>query len=184
MNRQPDAWKRLGELIRDHRTRRDWTQQELARQAGVSTKSVVTAESGKPPTRMPPTLDRIGRALDWQTGGVDIALSGGDPSTPPPPTPLPLNNPGRAVAALRKAVEFSQICAEMGADPAALAQFDAAAEELLTSTLIAQDDRYAPKQERFAAVAHSPSGDGGPESDRAIVDEAVRQFVDERAQGQ
>ncbi|AJT67415.1 hypothetical protein T261_5799 [Streptomyces lydicus] len=182
MNRDAGAWQHLSELIRHHRGRRGWTQAELAHHAGVSTKSVVTAESGNPPTRMPPTLGRIARALDWPDGGIETALTGGDPTTPPAPIPLPRNRSGHAVAALRKAVEFSRVCEELGASPTALARFDAAAEELLASALSSQDPRTRFTQDHFAAVAHSPRGDGGPESDRAIVDEVVRRFAAEKAQ--
>ncbi len=180
MKHDPAAWRRLSELIRSQRGRLGWTQAELAQRAGVSTKSVATAESGNPPTRTPPTLNRVARALGWADGSIDAVLAGGEPITVTASGPAPAPSQGRAISALRGAMEFSWVCAEMGADAATLAQFDAAAEALLSAAVTAQARTAGLTQEHFAAVAHSPRGDGGPASDRDIVDEAVRLFDAER----
>lgn len=218
MKRDPAAWRRLSETIRAHRTRKGWSQAELAQHAGISTKSALTAESGKPPTRMPPSMARIAEALGWADGSIDRILDGGDPITaisslPPSTSQGPLltitgppgtgksetvaaaieearrkghtilvtsSKPGSAFAAMRGASELSRICAELGADSELVADFDAAAETLLASAMLAQTRTTEPAPEHFAAVAHSPRSDGGPESDRAIVDETVRRFREER----
>ncbi|WP_425829347.1 helix-turn-helix transcriptional regulator [Streptomyces fractus] len=183
MKHDPAAWQRLSEMIRAHRGRKGWSQAELAQHAGISTKSALTAESGKPPTRMPPSLDRIARALGWADGSVNAILEGGDPLPSQAAaesnqgfTPSRPDTTGRAVAALRQATEFSRICAEMGADAASLAAFDAAAEALLSSAVTAQARAAGLGQDHFAAVAHSPRSDGGPDTDRAVVDDVVRRF--------
>ncbi|MEO3851723.1 helix-turn-helix transcriptional regulator [Streptomyces sp. B8F3] len=179
MERDPAAWRRLSETVRAHRTRKNWSQQELARRAGVSTKSVVTIESGKAPTRMPPTLPRIAETLGWADGSIEAVLDGGDPftgETGPPAGPVSGGASGRAVAALRQAMEFSRICAELGADPNLLARFDAAAEELLTSALTAAGPPEPSRQERYGLVAHTPGGHDISESDRALIEAVVQQL--------
>lgn len=135
---------------------------------------------------MPPSLDRIAHALGWADGSINAILEGGDPLIPPSamegvwvtnaPRTKPSDSTGRAVAALRQATEFSRICAEMGAEPAYIAAFDSAAETLLSSAVTAQARAAGLTQEHFAAVAHSPRSDGGPDSDRTVVDDVVRQF--------
>lgn len=184
MNRDPNAWLRLGKLIRGHRVRGGWTQAELAQRARVSTKSVVTAESGAMPTRMPPTLHRIADALGWPNHGVHAVLDGKDPDellAPPTPEPTTGHTSGRAVAALRGAVEFSRVCAEMGADPAVIAQFDAAAEALLSSAMTARAAAPPRPQTSSSAAKQPPHHDRSPLSDRAIVDGVVRAFDEEQS---
>jgi transcriptional regulator with XRE-family HTH domain len=184
MQRDPEAWRRLSRKIRTHRVRNGWSQAELARRAGTSTKSALTAESGKPPTRMPPSLERIADALGWAEGSINAILEGGEPvtaasqSTHQPGTAYTTEH---AVAAFRMTTRFSLICAELGADPAAVAQFDAAAEALMSSAVTAHARTFGLAQEHFAAVAHSPRGDGGPDADRPIVDDAVRRFRAEQS---
>lgn len=79
MNRNPEAWARLGQfLLRARRTRR-LSQAELADLAGVSTASVQSAEAGTvPKSRMPYTLPAIATALGWPPGTVEAVLDGGD----------------------------------------------------------------------------------------------------------
>jgi transcriptional regulator with XRE-family HTH domain len=80
MTRDPQAWGRLGGALRESRERQGLTQDELAQQAGVSTKSVQDVEAGKvPKARMPYTLAPIARVLGWPAGAVDSVLAGGDP---------------------------------------------------------------------------------------------------------
>lgn len=80
MNRDPEAWARLGHALRTAREHRSLTQQELAEAAGVSGRSVRDAEAGAvPKARMPYTLSRIAAALGWPEGAVDAVLDGAAP---------------------------------------------------------------------------------------------------------
>lgn len=80
MQRDPAAWSRLGEIIRDARSRRGLTQDELAARANVSSRSVQDAEAGRVPRgRMPYTLSPIARALDWPPGTIESVLDGNLP---------------------------------------------------------------------------------------------------------
>lgn len=80
INRDPDTWARLGRALRESRERQGLTQDELAKKAGVSTKSVQDAEAGKvPKARMPYTLAAVAQALGWPAGAVDSVLAGGEP---------------------------------------------------------------------------------------------------------
>jgi len=81
MNRDPQAWARLGRILKQTREHAGISQDELATRAGVSNASVQSAEYGKPPKgRMPPTIGKIARALGWGRGAVEAVLEGGQPS--------------------------------------------------------------------------------------------------------
>ncbi|NGO67141.1 helix-turn-helix domain-containing protein [Streptomyces sp. SB3404] len=186
MNQDPEAWQRLAARVRAARAQLGWTQAELAEHAGVSAKSVYTLESGAVPTRRPPTLHRIAHALGWPPGFIDSLLDGpamtyrDETGETTVVYAKRAHNP--AVSSLRGAMEFSRACAEMGADPRLIEQFDAAADALLESAMTARAARTGQlTQDHFAAVAHSPEHDGGTSavSDRAIVDDAVRRFEGE-----
>ncbi|MEU5417730.1 helix-turn-helix transcriptional regulator [Streptomyces sp. NPDC020667] len=185
MNELTHDWKRLGVAIRRERERQGLSQAELAERAGVSVGSVKNAETGPAPKRRRPyTLALIETALGWESGAVDSILEGQTRPAPPavqPVVPVGTAHAGQALRALTGAMEFSKVCEELGAPPAAVAHYEAAAEALLAATVSARQDRLT--QEHFAAVAHSPGGDGGPDSDRAVVDEIVRSFDEEQAQG-
>ncbi|MBV7671417.1 helix-turn-helix domain-containing protein [Streptomyces halstedii] len=80
MNRDPEAWSRLGRALRNAREHRSLTQAELGEAAGVSGRSVQDAESGAvPKARMPYTIGRIAAALGWPEGAVDAVLDGQAP---------------------------------------------------------------------------------------------------------
>lgn len=80
MNRDPQAWARLGRALKNARERQGTTQEDLARQAGVSSRTVHEAEGGKvPKSRMPYTLAPIARALGWPAGSVEAVLGGAEP---------------------------------------------------------------------------------------------------------
>ncbi|MFD9834455.1 helix-turn-helix domain-containing protein [[Kitasatospora] papulosa] len=80
MNRDPEAWARLGHALRRARDHQGLTQQELAERADVSSRSVQEAEGGKvPASRMPYTLSRIAAALGWPEGAVTAVLDGSPP---------------------------------------------------------------------------------------------------------
>lgn len=78
MNRDPQAWARLGRALKSAREHRGLSQAELAAAAEVSAKSVQDAEGGKvPKARMPYTLSRVAEALGWPAGSVESVLEGG-----------------------------------------------------------------------------------------------------------
>lgn len=80
MNRDPQAWARLGHLLKQARLARGLKQSELADRASVSTASVQAAEAGTAPkTRMPTTIGPIATALGWPAGSIDAVLEGGEP---------------------------------------------------------------------------------------------------------
>ena len=80
MNRDPEAWARLGRALRSARDRQGLTQGELGDLAGVSGRSVQEAESGKVPrARKPYTLSRIAQALGWPVDSVEAVLDGEQP---------------------------------------------------------------------------------------------------------
>ncbi|WP_327329882.1 helix-turn-helix domain-containing protein [Streptomyces sp. NBC_01201] len=80
MNRDPEAWARLGRALRSARDHQGLTQQELAEQADVSSRSIQEAEAGKmPAARMPYTLGRIAAALGWPEDAVTAVLDGSAP---------------------------------------------------------------------------------------------------------
>lgn len=80
MNRDPQAWARLGRALKQAREHLGISQDDLANQADVSTASVQSAEYGKPPKgRMPYTLAKIARALSWPAGAIDAVLDGEEP---------------------------------------------------------------------------------------------------------
>ncbi|MCP9205559.1 helix-turn-helix domain-containing protein [Streptomyces sp. NEAU-Y11] len=78
MNRDPQAWARLGRALKSAREHRGLSQAELATAADVSARSVQDAEGGKvPKARVPYTLARVAEALGWPAGAVDSVLDGG-----------------------------------------------------------------------------------------------------------
>lgn len=80
MNRDPQAWARLGQALASARRALGLTQEELATQAGVGLGSVKNAEAGTvPKSRMPYTIPAVAKALGWPDGAVDSVLDGGAP---------------------------------------------------------------------------------------------------------
>lgn len=73
------AMARLGERITQHRLQRDWTQADLAREAGVSRRTLVRLEGGE--STQLTNLIRVLRALGLLANMDELA---------PPPTPSPL----------------------------------------------------------------------------------------------
>ncbi|WEB45826.1 hypothetical protein MOV08_21190 [Streptomyces yunnanensis] len=154
----------------------------MADRAGVSVGSVKNAESGTAPKRRKPyTLTHIEAALGWPPGRVDDIVEGRD-SVPLRPI-AEAAHAGKALRALAGAMEFSRVCGELGAPQEAVADFEAAAEALLACVFSTRKANDRLTQEHFEAVAHSPGGEGGPASDRAIVDEVVRSFDEEQTKG-
>lgn len=80
MNRDPQAWARLGQALASARRALGLTQEELATQAGVGLGSVKNAEAGTvPKARMPYTIPAVAKALGWPDGAVDAVLDGDAP---------------------------------------------------------------------------------------------------------
>jgi transcriptional regulator with XRE-family HTH domain len=77
VNWSADDWARLGDALRIARQHRGLSQDELAKEAQVSTGSVQGVEAGKAPkSRMPYTVAPIARALGWPAGTVESVLGG------------------------------------------------------------------------------------------------------------
>ncbi|WP_411119027.1 helix-turn-helix domain-containing protein [Streptomyces sp. 058-1L] len=80
MNRDPLAWARLGQKLKQARLARGLKQSDIANEADVSLASVQSVEAGTvPKSRMPITLGPIAAALGWRAGSVDAVLDGGEP---------------------------------------------------------------------------------------------------------
>lgn len=79
MNRDPQAWARLGQALTQARQAQGLSQAEVAARAKVSTASVQSAEYGTvPKSRMPVTLAPIAKSLGWPPGAIDSVLAGGE----------------------------------------------------------------------------------------------------------
>lgn len=93
-------WAALATAIRAAREARGLSQEALAALAGVSEGSVQNLESGKPRTRIPPTLAKIEPHLGWAGGSGRIILDGGEPIPAPaaddaPVDPRDSQDPGK-----------------------------------------------------------------------------------------
>ncbi|MFE9003187.1 helix-turn-helix transcriptional regulator [Streptomyces sp. NPDC007875] len=78
-------WKRLADAVRAARTALGMTQVELADAAGVAEATVQNLEDrNKVRSRIPSSLPRVERALQWGPGSGVAILEGGEPSTLPP----------------------------------------------------------------------------------------------------
>lgn len=79
----PDQdWKHLGEVIKAHRRRARMSQDNLAKAAGLSLRTVGNYERGREPGSAPLVPDGyydIAHVLDWTRGSIDKVLAGGDP---------------------------------------------------------------------------------------------------------
>ncbi|MFI1798471.1 helix-turn-helix domain-containing protein [Streptomyces sp. NPDC020379] len=182
-----ERWPVLGAALRQERERQGLSQQDLAHRANVSVGSVKNAEKGVAPKgRRPYTLTVIANALGWAPSCIDDVLSGMPAPTSAPEVPVveaevkpAMSGIDEVARAMYGALKFQMACQQHGAPPEAIADFEAATQRLLASTMRAQSERPRLTQEHFEAVAHSPKGDGGPESDRHVVDEAIRRFDSE-----
>lgn len=91
MNRDPEAWARLGRAIRSERGRYGWSRKQLAKASGVSEAAVQNAENGRVPVRRwPQTIARIERSLGWHPGTAKAVTEGGTPDSPPFPLEITL----------------------------------------------------------------------------------------------
>jgi helix-turn-helix protein len=110
--RDPEGWARLGRAIRGERDRYGWTRAQLAKAAGVSTRAVQDAESGRVPIkRWPQTVAAVEVSLGWHPGSAQAILEGGAPQSPPFPLEIKLLE-----NAMRRSceVEDGRVAAEAG----------------------------------------------------------------------
>ncbi|GAA2972323.1 helix-turn-helix domain-containing protein [Streptomyces enissocaesilis] len=78
--RDPAAWSRLGEKIREAREVLGYSRKRLSEVAGVSEKSIQVAEEGRTPrARWPQSLTLIEEGLGWLPGSMLKVLDGEDP---------------------------------------------------------------------------------------------------------
>jgi len=73
----PEAWRRLGEAVKDRRLALGWTQQEAADRSGVSLATWRLIELGGRERYQELTLRGIIRGLGWPLDAVDRIRSGG-----------------------------------------------------------------------------------------------------------
>lgn len=91
MNRDPEAWARLGRAIRSDRESYGWTRAQLARAAHVSVGALQSAEQGRVPRRRwPQTVASVERSLGWAPGSARAILKGEAPQSPPFPLEIKL----------------------------------------------------------------------------------------------
>ena len=80
VTQDPEAWARLGVKIRERREGMGLSRRQLSVAAGVSEKSIQTAEEGRTPrARWPQSLRLIENALRWEAGSMERILEGGGP---------------------------------------------------------------------------------------------------------
>lgn len=79
VTQDPEAWARLGVKIRERREAMGLSRRQLSQEAGVSEKSIQTAEEGRiPRARWPQSLRLIENALRWESGSMERILEGGE----------------------------------------------------------------------------------------------------------
>jgi DNA-binding XRE family transcriptional regulator len=179
MNRDPEAWKRLGRLFRNSRELEGLTRAEFGLKAGVSEKAVYNAEKGDVPSRhQPPTLVKIAAGHGWRPESIQQILDGGDPlliedgGTSPQASPSTAGTPAQVLELVPRVYEFGRLCSSLGAQAAARDEFDAAVQHLLESVSVG-----AAKQSGFSLAAYRPHalGEGVPADDADAILRAMEQ---------
>lgn len=177
MNRDPEAWKRLGRLFRNARELKGLTRAEFALKAGVSEKAVYNAEKSDVPGRhQPPTLVKIAVGHGWRPESIQLILDGGDPipaeedATTAQVSPSTTGAPAQVLELIPRVYEFGRLCSSLGAEAAARDEFDAAVQHLLEAVSVG-----AAKQSRFSLAAYRPHalGEGVPEDDADAIMRAM-----------
>lgn len=165
MNRDPHAWQRLGQFIRNERERQGLSRSGLGSKAGVSGKSVQNAEAGEVPKRhRPPTLVKIVTALGWAPESIDRVLDGEEPVPAEDRSAIVSTtnfvSQGVGPATLYPTVvSFGRLCVKEGGDPQLRDAFEEAAEALLRS-VPSEAHSYT-----LAAYRPHAAGEGVPADD-------------------
>ncbi|MFD6180126.1 helix-turn-helix domain-containing protein [Streptomyces goshikiensis] len=170
MNRDPEAWMRLGRLFRNARETEGLSRKAFADKAGVSEKAVYNAEKGEVPARhQPPSLVKIAIGHGWKPESIQAILNGGDPvAADPGPAPAPtLRQPATVdesthlLELVPRVYEFGRLCSSLGAAAAARDAFDAAVQHLIDSV----PRRVAQSSLTLAAYRPHALGEGIPADD-------------------
>ncbi|MFI8448184.1 helix-turn-helix domain-containing protein [Streptomyces erythrochromogenes] len=136
MNRDPEAWKRLGRRLRNERELRGMSRKEFASVAGVSEKAVYNAERGDVPGRhRPPSLVKIAAGHGWAPDSIEAVLAGKDPlpatatrQAVPPPAVDPRS---QLLESLPGIYAFGRLCVSLGGAQEARDDFEGAVQRLL-----------------------------------------------------
>lgn len=180
MNRDPGAWKRLGDKVSEARQAAGLSQAGLAKAAQVAPRSVYTAESGYVPSKqMPPSLVKIAIALGWKPESIRLILEGGDPvpadaaEQPEPAARTIPQQPDLAELMLR-VHEFGRACTALGGSGEVRDEFEAAAQRLFES--VPRSTRMA-SQQGYSLAAYRPHalGEGVPEDDAEAILRAMEE---------
>lgn len=177
MNRDPEAWMRLGRLFRNARELEGLTRKDFGLKAGVSEKAVYNAEKGDVPSRhQPPTLVKIAVGHGWQPESIQRILEGGDPipAAPGKTQDAPAGNgaPAQILELMPRVYEFGRLCSSLGATPSARDEFDAAVQHLIESVPVA-----AARRGQFTLAAYRPHalGEGVPPDDADAILRAMEE---------
>jgi transcriptional regulator with XRE-family HTH domain len=74
--RMEQDWRRLGEAIKRDRMRLGMTQDDLARAAEISRRSIASLENGREASRTPPSLAKVAHVLGWPPERAAAILQG------------------------------------------------------------------------------------------------------------
>lgn len=178
MNRDPEAWMRLGRLFRNARELEGLTRKDFGLKAGVSEKAVYNAEKGEVPSRhQPPTLVKIAVAHGWKPESIQRILEGGDPVPAKGGIGAGQERPaagGVSVQVLElmpRVYEFGRLCSALGASPKARDEFDAAVQHLIDSV------PHRAVQASYSLAAYRPHalGEGIPSDDAEAILRAMEE---------
>jgi transcriptional regulator with XRE-family HTH domain len=171
MNRNPEAWKRLGRLLRDAREGQGLSRKGFAEVAGVSEKAVYNAEKGDVPKKQqPPSLVKIAAGHGWRPESIPAILDGGEPvlaDEADPAEALRLPSPGLLELFL-KVHEFGRACTDLGAPLQARNAFESAAQHLFASV---PHEAQAGSRREYGLAAYRPHalGEGVPSDDAEAI---------------
>lgn len=179
MNRDPEAWKRLGRLLRDAREGQGQTRKQFAESAGVSEKAVYNAESGQVPSKQqPPSLVKIAAGHGWKPESIGIVLDGGEPVLASEPAAANVAPPAQELGdqpdlldLMMRVHEFGRVCMALGGSLEARNAFEAAAQRLFES--VPRETRV--QQAHYGLAAYRPHalGEGVPEDDAEAIFRAM-----------
>jgi DNA-binding XRE family transcriptional regulator len=181
MNRNPEAWKRLGRLLRDAREKAGLTRGEFAEVAGVSPKAVYNAEKGEVPKKQqPPTLVKIAIGHGWKPESIGLVLEGGEPvlaergaPTTPPPAGAEIEEHSDLLELMMRVHEFGRVCTMLGGSLEARNEFEAAAQRLFES--VPRQARLVGRGYALAAYRPHALGEGVPQDDADAILRAMEE---------